>query len=264
MPQLPDIPSQYLKPIAEALGEAHSGTVITRTFHELGIEDHSRESTKWKRLHYLFVESQRQTKSSNQIYRFIQSHMAPVRFVGDSERFEQVRDSLNAILCFMGLEFGEDGEFRSVRKSSTLTDAEKRYQSIRQKFHGRRLHPQVVKYCSAELMVNNYFHAVFEASKGLAQRIRELSGANGDGAKLVEEVFSVDRPILAINSLQTETERSEHKGFAQLLKGAFAAVRNPLAHEPKILWEGEEDAADYFSLLSLLHRGLDKAVPTGL
>jgi uncharacterized protein (TIGR02391 family) len=83
-----------------------------------------------------------------------------------------------------------------------------------------------------------------------------------DGAALVDRVFSIENPVLAINSLQTETEKSEHKGFAALLKGCFAAVRNPLAHEPKILWEGEDDAADYLSLISLLHRKLDSSVPT--
>ena len=77
-------------------------------------------------------------------------------------------------------------------------------------------------------------------------------------------VFSIERPVLAINSLQTETEKSEHKGFALLLKGCFAAIRNPLAHEPKILWQGEDDAADYFSLISLLHRKLDDGVPTNI
>lgn len=80
----------------------------------------------------------------------------------------------------------------------------------------------------------------------------------------MDSVFSIDRPILAINSLQTETEKSEHKGFAALLKGCFAAIRNPLAHEPKILWQGEDDAADYLSLISLLHRKLDESVPTGM
>ena len=52
--------------------------------------------------------------------------------------------------------------------------------------------------------------------------------------------------------------------MAALLKGCFAAVRNPLANEPKILWEGEEDAADYLSLISLLHRRLDESVKTNL
>ena len=47
------------------------------------------------------------------------------------------------------------------------------------------------------------------------------------------------------------------------MKGCFAAIRNPLAHEPKILWDGEDDAADYFTLISLLHRRLDDCVRTG-
>lgn len=91
-----------------------------------------------------------------------------------------------------------------------------------------------------------------------------MSGERLDGAALVDKVFSIERPLLALNTLQTETERSEHKGFAMLLKGCFGAVRNPLAHEPKILWKGEDDAADYLSLISLMHRKLDDCVKTGL
>jgi hypothetical protein len=45
-----------------------------------------------------------------------------------------------------------------------------------------------------------------------------------------------------------------------LLKVCFAAIRNPRAHEPKVLWKDENDAADYFTLISLLHRKLDEAV----
>ena len=113
-------------------------------------------------------------------------------------------------------------------------------------------------------MQDNYFHAVFEATKGLAQRIRDMVGIEADGAALVDLVFSIERPLLALNSLRTETERSQHKGFAALLKGCFGAIRNPLAHEPKILWEGEDDAADYLSLISLLHRKLDDCALTRL
>ena len=109
-------------------------------------------------------------------------------------------------------------------------------------------------------MQENYFHAVFEATKGLAQRIRDMTGIHKDGAALVDHVFSVDRPMLAMNTLRTETEKSQHKGFAALLKGCFGAVRNPQAHEPKILWQGEDDAADYLSFVSLLHRKLDDCV----
>jgi uncharacterized protein (TIGR02391 family) len=117
-----------------------------------------------------------------------------------------------------------------------------------------------MKFCKVELLQSNYFHAVFEATKGLAQRIRDLTELKGDGAALVDEAFALKTPLLAFNSLQTETERSEQVGFAMLLKGCFAAIRNPRAHEPKVLWKDENDAADYFTLISLLHRKLDEAV----
>jgi uncharacterized protein (TIGR02391 family) len=260
MDVLPEIQSRYFKPLADALGECGSGTEITKTFIELGFDTPCYESTKWKRLHHFFVESHRTTRSSNQIYAFIQSFMTPARFLGRRDEFEEKRQLLNEALSFLGLEFGKDGQFRKVTLAKTLDEAERRRQTIFAKFKGRSMHPEIEKYCKTELLQENYFHAVFEASKGLAQRIKEMSGADGDGASLVDAAFSIKSPRLALNTLITETERSEHKGFAQLLKGCFAAVRNPLAHEPKILWEGEEDAADYFSLISLLHRRLDGCV----
>ena len=76
---------------------------------------------------------------------------------------------------------------------------------------------------------------MFEAVKGLAQRIRDMTGVQADGAALIDRVFSIERPLLALSTPNSETEKSEHRGFAALLKGCFAAVRNPLAHEPKIL-----------------------------
>ena len=141
--------------------------------------------------------------------------------MGRKEIFEQHRNELNAFLAFSGLEFGADGQFRQREAARTLDEAERRLQTIRIKFQSRRLHPEVFKYCKTELMQDNYFHAVFEASKGLAQRIRDMVGIQADGAALVDRVFSIERPMLAMNTLQTETERSQHKGFAALLKGCF-------------------------------------------
>lgn len=253
-----------IEAIARVLGECGSGTDITRVLNDRGLIDNSGESTKWKRLYHIFLISQHTTNSPNQVLDFIKAFLTPTRFVGRNLEFEKHRTELNAILVLVGLEYGKDGEFRFVNPAKTLDEAERRVKAIKERFIGRVIHPEVNKYCKSELMQENYFHAVFEAAKGLAQRIRELSGVNTDGAKLVDTVFSIEKPILAINSLQTETEQSEHKGFAQLLKGCFAAIRNPPAHKPKILWTGEDDAADYLSLISLLHRKLDGAVKTGI
>lgn len=253
-----------IESLARILGECGSGSDISRVLKDRGLVDGSGESTKWRRLYWIFLQSQEQYHCANRILDFVQAFLAPARFSGRTDEFEAHRAKVNGILVFSGLEFGKDGFFHNCVSVTTLDEAERRYQTIRTKFRGRRIHPEVLKYCRAELLQDNYFHAVFEATKGLAQRIRDMSGVQKDGAALVDVVFSVDHPILALNSLRTETERSEHKGFATLLKGCFATVRNPLAHEPKILWNGEDDAADFLSLISLLHRKLDDCVPTRL
>ena len=253
----------HIETLARIVGDFGSGTVISRVLQDRGLDDHSGESTKWRRLYRVFLDIQQRDKCANRILDFTQAFLSPARFVDRAEEFEGHRQRLNVTLAFAGLEFGADGVFRKTAIARTLDEAEQRAQTLQSKFKGRRIHGEVLKYCRAELLQDNYFHAVFEASKGLAQRIRDLSGSDKDGAALVDHVFAVDFPILAFNSLLTETERSAHKGFAALLKGCFGAVRNPLAHEPKILWDGEEDAADYLSLISLLQRKLDNCVSTG-
>jgi len=87
-----------------------------------------------------------------------------------------------------------------------------------------------------------------------------LSGLTTDGAELVSKAFSGQSPILVIEPLITESEKSEQKGFANLLVGLFGAVRNPLAHVPKNNWPMcEQDALDILTLVSLIHRKLDRA-----
>lgn len=264
MASVPSFAEGQVEALARLLGECGSGTDITRVLSDRGLTDASGESTKWRRLYWIFLDCQKKHGCANHVVDFIHAFLTPARFVGRSEEFEGRRQELNTILAFSGLEYGADGQFRRVTAAKTLDEAEKRVRTIRAKFQGRRIHPEVLKYCRTELMQDNYFHAVFEATKGLAQRVRDTSGIQADGAALVDRVFSVEHPLLVMSALQTETEESEHKGFAALLKGCFAAVRNPLAHEPKILWEGEDDAADYLSLISLLHRKLDECVPTTL
>jgi uncharacterized protein (TIGR02391 family) len=118
-----------------------------------------------------------------------------------------------------------------------------------------------MKYCRAELLEENSFHAVLEATKGVAQRIRDMSGLGTDGADLVNAAFSSKAPILTLGALETETEKSEQRGFAHLLLGLFGAIRNPVAHAPKISWPmSEPDALDIMTFISFLHRKLDGAV----
>ena len=135
---------------------------------------------------------------------------------------------------------------------------------LRKLLEQRQVHSDVLVFCREELLKDNYFHAVFEATKSVADKIRMKSGFVSDGAALVDEVFSSKNPVLAINTLRTETEESEHKGFANLLKGVFGTFRNVTAHAPKIHWSIEEqDALDLLTMVSYLHRRLDRAASPG-
>jgi uncharacterized protein (TIGR02391 family) len=97
----------------------------------------------------------------------------------------------------------------------------------------------------------------------VADKIREKTGLTSDGSRLVDEAFGGKEPLLAFNTLQTETERSEHTGLMNLMKGLFGVFRNTTAHAPKIKWPiNEQDALDMLTLASMIHRRLDQTVLT--
>src|SRR5690606_6686518 len=103
----------------------------------------------------------------------------------------------------------------------------------------RRVHPDVLTFCRAELLQQNHFHAVLEAVKSVADKIRTLSSLPSDGAELATQAFALGatgKPRLAINSLSTDTEKGEQRGFMNLLIGLFGTFRNPTAHAAKIYW----------------------------
>lgn len=141
--------------------------------------------------------------------------------------------------------------------AKTISEAQRKADNLKVKLEQRNAHTEIFKYCKAELLANNYFHSVFESNKGLFQRIRDLSLYNEDGNRLIEFVFSKN-PVLIINNYQTKSEKDEHIGFCNILKGLCGMFRNPESHEPKISWEvTEQDALEILSMISYCHRRLD-------
>jgi uncharacterized protein (TIGR02391 family) len=118
-----------------------------------------------------------------------------------------------------------------------------------------------MQYCKAELLVDNYFHSVFEAVKSIADRLRQMTGIHADGNALADVVFSTNNPLVRINLMSNDTERSEHIGLCNLIKGLFGLIRNPTAHVPKIKFAiNEEEALDIMTIVSMVHKKLDKAL----
>lgn len=254
-----------LESICRAIADTSSGltgTEIGYVLQQAKIPDVDPMITKWRRLFNAFVAEQNEQKYGNHVISFLHHAMNPAKHVQNKDWFESKRKEINLVLAFHGLSLGEDGKIRRVKIATTITEAEQRADELKNKLKDRDVHPDVLKFCKAELLTDNYFHAVLEASKSVASKIRDLTGLGSDGAALVQDAFSLgndDTPILAINPLSNDTEKGEQKGFANLLIGLFGTFRNPTAHAEKIYWEmNKEDALDILSLISLVHRKIDK------
>ena len=225
------------------------------------IADVSPEMTKWKRLFNALAEAQNKHQVGNHLIMFINRAMNPVSYARDRGAFEWRRDEVNVVLAFSGFVVRVDGQVARSSKETTIAGARARAGRMKAALEHRNVHPEVLKYCEAEVIEDNYFHAVLEGAKGVAERIRALSGLTSDGADLVNEAFGIKKPMLALNPLLTESEKSEQKGFTSLLIGLFGAFRNPLAHAPKMIWPmTEQDSLDVLTLISLVHRRLDGVV----
>mgnify|MGYP003537729312 FL=1 len=255
-----------LESICKILGDTNngiSGTEISKYLAETSIKDPQLNSTKWKRLYDALSTKQSEDRCSNNILAFIKYVLRPSRHIHRKEWFKNIRTELNYVLSFEGFELTESGDIRETDKVKTFSEAEERAQNLRKTLLDRKIHSDILTFCKAELLVDNYFHAVFEATKSIAEKIRIKTNLPADGSELVDQAFSYKGkiPYLALNNLTTESHESEQKGFMNLLKGVFGTFRNTTAHAPKITWEvNEQDALDTLSMISLIHRKLDKAI----
>jgi uncharacterized protein (TIGR02391 family) len=270
MAAIPSIDETYLEAICEVLGQTEgglTGSEIGRYLADCGIADPLPTYTKRHRLYEALRAKQQRDGCANNVLAFIKKVMTPVRYHANPEFYAAFRARLNTPLAFSGYEINERGEIVPILAARTLTEAKERADRLQVELRRRRVHPDVLKFCRAELLQENYFHAVLEATKSASEKIREKSGLTGDAGELAVKAFSLGQtgmPILAFNSLRTDTEKSEQTGLMNFFVGMFGAFRNVTAHGPKITWSiTEQDALDLLTLISLLHRRLDAAVPTG-
>jgi uncharacterized protein (TIGR02391 family) len=242
-----------------------TGSEIGRLLWMRGIKDVAPGATKWRRLEAALQTQQQHDRAANCLIVFINTAMEPSRYVDNPNRFTALRDGLTEALALVGLQVNQQGKIARAQVAKNLDDVAKVAGRLQTELRRRGVHDQVVMYCQEELVRKSLFHAVFEATKGLAARLRTLSGSTLDGSDLVDYCFAskTGMPVICINAYVTHSERSEHSGFANNLRGVFGTFRNPPAHAPRATAEwtiSEADALDYFSWLALLHRRLDKAV----
>ena len=110
-------------------------------------------------------------------------------------------------------------------------------------------------------MKDGYFaDAVESACKALNSRVRDIvkdqTGEELDGAKLMQKALSVNNPIIALTDCSTVSGQDTQKGYMEIFAGVMTGIRNPKAHDNNVITQ--EDALRKLILLSLLMYKIDR------
>jgi uncharacterized protein (TIGR02391 family) len=120
------------------------------------------------------------------------------------------------------------------------------------------MHPVIVASSLEHFRANHFREAVLNGVVAIFDLIRERTGIDKDGANLVAEAFSLEHPRLVFSTLETESGRSDQKGFLQILQGTYVGVRNPKAHSLFTDLD-QRKTGQYLAFLSLLARRVAEA-----
>jgi uncharacterized protein (TIGR02391 family) len=256
---LPILKKPNLEQICRDIADTVSHRELTEFFNESKIVE-VQGGPRWERMLNSLDARQIQDRCSNGAINLITKILHPSRFRDNPTLFNEILQKINFILAFYGLKIGEDSNLYNITRAETLSEAQQRSSELIKDLRQRYVCEDVLRYCKPEYLEQNYFHCVLEAAKSLAQRIREKTGLKEDGCELVDKTFSIKNPLLAINSLSTETEKSEHTGYANYLKGIFGMFRNVTAHTPKILWAiDKQHALDALTIISYASKRLEES-----
>lgn len=69
-----------------------------------------------------------------------------------------------------------------------------------------------------------------EINSRIKEFVRQRTGAELDGAALMNHAFSPTKPIIILDDLETEDGKNIQQGYMQMFAGSMIGVRNPKAH----------------------------------
>lgn len=207
-------------------------------------------------LYNCLVAEINKSQSFSKVFSFLQAVLNPAAYTSADSRqkYRYLFEETNKVLLFAGLSIDQSGRLVAVSQAETLSEVDQRVNHLKKALYDRAIHSEVQKYCVEDYLRADYYDAVFEASKGLAERVRQISGLTTDGGILFQAVFSKNDPYIFFNAMKTDSERSEFTGLKELLEAIFHLVRNPAAHTPKVNWKTDETKAlDILTLISFAH-----------
>ena len=122
------------------------------------------------------------------------------------------------------------------------------------------LHP-VIRNVSEGRFADGYFAdsveaALKEINSRVKKAVRGSTGAELDGSTLMTTAFSVNKPVIVLDDLDTESGRNIQQGYMMIFTGSMIGIRNPKAHANVTITP--ERAMQFLHMASLLMSKLDE------
>lgn len=252
--------AQSIETTSRILGDIMTGSTINRMFDYLNIEDDSNESTKWKRINFVMHKYQCIYNCGNKTVEIIEYIFHPTStWFPSLNHYNEEMSQINKCISYYGLELQSDGKVHLTKSTSSKREANEKYDLLKSKLSERNIHSEIMKFCTQDIVNEDYFSIIFEASKSIYVKIRNMTGINLDGNKLIYNCFDLKFPIVVFNSLKSETEINLYNGLKNMLLSIAQLGRNPKAHTPKIYsYDNLDNCLDILNLISLAHKMLDQ------
>lgn len=257
-------PDEILEQIAGLISETRSGSEITRFFKAAGYPEfiHDRSTKKWFVLDCLRDLNNR-SDGPYHVVKIIEKLADPKQYISAPEGHRKILEGLNRALIFHGIQINKDNRVVLSKKTapSTPEDIPSDKAEI-DLFNKLCLHPKIREVSEKLFIDGHYAQAIFEAFKAVNIAVKEKSGiGDRDGQSLMACAFSGNPPPLALNSLQSQSDKDEQEGFKFLFMGAIAGIRNPKAHD-HVKQTDPYRTLHYLVFASLLMARIDESIRT--
>ena len=223
--------------------------------------------SKRERISMAILRQQKKQQTGGVLVAFINEAMNLHRYGNDHDRHRRYQAALNGILVLEGLRVNDEGKVAKSPKASSLSEAALIAGSLTTELRRRGAHDLALRYCTAEIVDRDLFHAVHEAVKGICDRLRAMSNSALDGHQLVDFALTRERgtaPAIKLNPLGSQADWNEQTGLAHLIKGLVSRYRNPTSHQTRLLRQAkrpilERELLETLTAVSLVHHALDSA-----
>jgi len=260
----------YLTLLCDVLGGDNA--LLDTELHQLMIDAQVSDITpginRRQRLYNALWAQQEQDKSSDNVFKFLNTATQHMKSSRSQPYFEKFRGELNSALAFWGFTVDETANITAVditKMTQAAMDITERVKTFRYIMTRRNLHPDILPACDREfLMEENYYPVVRKGVRIMADKLTAKAGLPSVGPEIADQAFSMvwqGWPILALNDLKSPQEVNQQYAIMQCMRGILLMFYDERTRQERTSWPmTQQEALEVLGLVSFCCAKIDAAV----